>query len=269
MRRASSSSTVSICSQIVSALEDNYMFLGNCGDGRSCFLVDPADPRQALEAAKSMDLEIAAVLTTHKHDDHTAGNRVIAQALPGIPIYGPAECDSTYHAISHIVKERDIIEIGATKITVLDTPYHTAGHVSYFAEQEGAVPALFCGDALFVGGCGRFFEGNGADMVATFDKIFELPTETEVFCGHEYTESNLRFALSVDPENDYLLEKVDRVTEWRERGLPSLPSTLGEELSTNPFARLNHRAIRKAVKSPDSATEADVASLLRDMKDKF
>ena len=194
-----------------------------------------------MRAADELQLDIVAILTTHKHEDHTAGNKRIACDLPGLPIYGPIECKEKEHAITHFVHEGDVIEIGATKFTVMETPYHTSGHISYFAERPAEAdvpPALFCGDALFVGGCGRFFEGDGADMVATFDKIFLLPSETEVFCGHEYTLSNYEFALSVDPHNNYLIELADKAKSLRAHGLPTVPSTIGNEQSANPFAQL-------------------------------
>jgi hydroxyacylglutathione hydrolase len=252
---------------IVAAFDDNYIYVGDCGDGG--FLVDPADPVAALGAARALGLDVVAVLTTHKHEDHTAGNADIVRACPGVPVYGPRECDEEVHAVTHFVGEGDVIEIGRTRFTVLDTPYHTSGHVSYFAEQERATPALFCGDALFIGGCGRFFEGDGAGMVAAFDKMLQLPSETQIFCGHEYTLSNYEFALSVDPGNDYLVEQVERAKALRAQGLPTVPSTIGDEQSANPFARLNHRAIRMAVKPPDGATEAEMADLLRAMKNNF
>ena len=253
---------------IVAAFDDNYMFVGDLGDGKG-FLVDPAEPDAALGAARDLGLDIVAVLTTHKHEDHTAGNVAISCACPGVLVYGPRECDEEAHAITHYVGDSDMIYLGQTKITVLDTAYHTSGHVSYFVDQPGATPALFCGDSLFVGGCGRFFEGDGADMVAAFDKMFQYPELTQVFCGHEYTLTNFEFALSVDPGNDYLLKQVERAKALRAQGLPTVPSTLGDERSANPFARLNHRAVRMAVDSPHSATEAEIADLLRDMKNNF
>ena len=160
------------------------IFVGNVVMG-SPIPHDPADPDAAMRAADELQLDIVAILTTHKHEDHTAGNKRIACDLPGLPVYGPIECKEKEHAITHFVREGDAIEIGSTKFTVMETPYHTSGHISYFAERPAEAdvpPALFCGDALFVGGCGRFFEGDAQIWWRPSTK-YSIATETEVFCG--------------------------------------------------------------------------------------
>jgi len=288
----------SLVCAIVPTLEDNYCFIIQCNNITK-ILVDPADPLTVKQSLDRLHTEVPrgleAILTTHKHSDHTGGNFSLCQMFNGtfvgssgqlakdqtgqdhvVQVYGPKN-DGPIPNMTHPVKGGDSFQLAgsAIVINVLDTPYHTSGHISYLVEKRGCPPALFCGDSLFVGGCGRFFEGTGKDMVRTFKKFKRLRKDTEVYCGHEYTLSNLEFALSVDPDNVRLQQKYEWAVDRRKEGLPTVPSTIGDELEYNPFMRCDAPEIQEAVGGvPDGIkkgmdTEAYVADRLREMKNSF
>ena len=274
----------SVCTAVVPAFDDNYIYAcrshGRVGPA-GAVLVDPADPAPALEAVGNGD-GVAAVLVTHKHADHWNAKAALAisRRNPEVRVYAPSAAaeGETLPGVTDEVQGGDEFGVGDLWVRVLDTPYHTRGHISYVVEKlPGGIsaptsrppPALFCGDAMFVGGCGRFFEGDGNQLMAAFEQFRELPPETQVFCGHEYTESNLQFALHVDPHNTALQNKMRWVQARRAEGLPTVPSTLGEEWSYNPFARVSEPEIRAAVGAHAGATDGEVADLLRAMKDNF
>jgi len=301
----------SIVDTIVPMFDDNYAFVITV-NYTTRVVVDPAEPLVVKKVLDRLHTEVPkgleAVLTTHKHDDHTSGNFAFSQMYGGavaggllhkatgapsstqesvigykLKVYGPAN-DGPIPSMTHPVKQGDVFHLGATlminpnetyqntgaiKVKVINTPFHTSGHISYLLEKVGAPPALFCGDTLFVGGCGRFFEGNGHDMVKTFNKFKKLKKNTEVYCGHEYTIDNLKFALSVDPENVDLIEKYEWAVKRTAEGQPTIPTTIGDELKYNPFLRCDTDVIRNAVNAKKTDTEGDVADKLRDMKNMF
>lgn len=205
--------------------------------------VDPADADTFLSFAscKFGGARPTHVLTTHKHWDHAGGNRDMARAVPGLVVYGSAYEDIP--ACTQAVREGDEFAIGASNLRarVLFTPCHTRGHILYYvrdsAAPDDAPGVLFSGDTLFVGGCGRFFEGDGAQMYEAMGKIAALPRNTYVFCGHEYTAKNLAFAQSVDADNEALQRKVEAVKRQRAAGEATVPSTVGDELAYNVFMR--------------------------------
>ena len=164
-----------------------------------------------------------------------------------------------------MVDERSSVPFAGHNFQVLSTPCHTAGHVSYWLGKTNP-PMLFCGDTLFVGGCGRFFEGTPSQMVASLQKLSSLPPETLVCCGHEYTLSNMRFAAQVDPNNPAVLNKLAWAEEQTSQGLSTVPSTLGEELEYNPFMRLGEKSIRSSLGFTSSCTDTKVMQRLREMK---
>eukprot|EP00190_Bangiopsis_sp_CCMP1999_P005776 CAMPEP_0198726182 /NCGR_PEP_ID=MMETSP1475-20131203/3324_1 /TAXON_ID= ORGANISM="Unidentified sp., Strain CCMP1999" /NCGR_SAMPLE_ID=MMETSP1475 /ASSEMBLY_ACC=CAM_ASM_001111 /LENGTH=217 /DNA_ID=CAMNT_0044488085 /DNA_START=232 /DNA_END=885 /DNA_ORIENTATION=+ len=216
-----------------------------------------------IEAAEKEDVELTTVLTTHHHWDHAGGNDEIKKLLPKLKIYGP-KTDNIPSA-TDLVEDGDQVQIVGSDETfqVLGTPCHTRGHVCYYSSSTGSV---FTGDTLFLGGCGRFFEGDAKDMYSSLEKLAALPSDTRVFCGHEYTLSNLKFALSVDPDNQAIKDKIKWSEDRRKEGLPTVPGTVGEELTYNPFMRTKVDSIQQTVKAN---RPEQVMKLLRERKNRF
>jgi hydroxyacylglutathione hydrolase len=214
---------------IVPAFQDNYLWLIH--DGKHAAVVDPGDAAPILAALETHRLSLSAILLTHHHADHVGGVPVLLQRYD-VPVFGPRR--EAIQQITHPLGEGDTITLQELDLTlsVLDVPGHTRGHIAYFAPEQ---QWLFCGDTLFAGGCGRLFEGTPEQMVASLGKLAALPDATEVYCAHEYTLSNLRFAQEVDPDNADLRVRMQNVQAKRERGIPTVPSTIGMEKSTNPF----------------------------------
>jgi hydroxyacylglutathione hydrolase len=183
---------------------------------------------------------LAAILATHHHGDHVGGIRDLLARWP-VPVFGPAH--EAIPGRTHALAEGESIVVPGIglALSVLDIPGHTAGHIAYVGDG-----ILFCGDTLFAAGCGRLFEGTPAQMVSSLDKLSVLPEATRVYCGHEYTLANLRFALAVEPGSAALVERQAREQAKRERGLPTLPSTIGDERATNPFLRAGVPTLRAA-----------------------
>ena len=233
----------------VPVLRDNYVWLIRDEGSAETAAVDPSVGPPVLEAAAQRGWQITQVLNTHWHPDHTGGNQAIHEAT-GAPVTGPEEVTRVYQP-DRIVAEGDRIKVGSWEAEVWDIPAHTAGHVAlYFARAK----AVFVGDTLFAMGCGRLFEGTAAQMHANLQRLAGLPEDTRVYCGHEYTLANARFAVTVDPDNQALAERLALVEARRERGECTLPTTIGEERVTNPFMR---------------APDAEEFARLRAMKDSF
>lgn len=215
----------------VPAFQDNYLWLIH--DGTHAVAVDPGDATPILAALGEHRLTLAAILLTHHHADHVGGVATLLDRFP-VPVYGPANDNIAYVTVK--LKEGDAVQLvaPALRLQVLDVPGHTLGHIAYYASEQ---QWLFCGDTLFAGGCGRLFEGTPEQMAASLIKLAALPDATLVYCAHEYTLSNLRFALEVDPGNDDLKQRAHLERARRDRGEPTVPSTLGVEKATNPFLR--------------------------------
>ncbi|AVR96774.1 hydroxyacylglutathione hydrolase [Pseudoduganella armeniaca] len=226
----------------VPAFNDNYLWLIH--DGRHAAVVDPGDAGPVLAALERHGLSLHAILLTHHHADHIGGVPQLLQHY-AVPVFGP--CGDGIAAVTEPLAEGDTIQVPGLELmlTVLDVPGHTKGHIAYV--HQGATPMLFCGDTLFAGGCGRIFEGTPEQMAASLDKLAALPPGTRVYCAHEYTLSNLRFAAAVEPDNVALYERIDAETAKRERGEPTVPSTIGLERATNPFLRYRERAIARTL----------------------
>ncbi|KAE8896535.1 hypothetical protein PF005_g15704 [Phytophthora fragariae] len=256
--------------RVVPMLEDNYGYVVVDETNHTMFAVDPAEPSKILPVLKKEETtrkrEFLGVLTTHKHADHAGGNEEMAEKYPGVMIAGPE--NELIPARNRPVNGGDKFKIGAASVKVLDVSCHTKAHVAYVVTGDADTPPLlFPGDTLFVGGCGRFFEGTAEDMYrALYEVILTLPKDTKVYCGHEYTMSNLRFALSVDPSNQALREKIAAVRIRRAKNLPSVPSSLREEMLYNPFLRVHNETIRTAVGGTDPIS---VLENLRRRKDSF
>jgi hydroxyacylglutathione hydrolase len=249
----------------VPAFDDNYIWLIR-GEGRNVAIVDPGDADAVASILEAKGLQAVAVLCTHHHWDHTGGNLAL-QARYDIPVYGPAS--ERIPGITHPLRDGDRVELADfdPPLDVIEVPGHTAGHIAYYGKD-----LLFCGDTLFSGGCGRLFEGTAAQMHESLTRLAALPETTRVYCAHEYTESNLRFALTVEPGNPEIRARLNDVRALRARGEPSVPSTLGVEKLTNPFLRCGEGAVRDAVESHTGrvlGAEVDVFTELRRWKDGF
>jgi hydroxyacylglutathione hydrolase len=250
------------------AFEDNYFWLvhGAAEASRKVAVVDPGDEAPVLAALEAQGLDLAVILVTHHHGDHIGGVAALAARF-GVPVYGPAGEDIP--ARTTALREGDEVALAALglRFRVFDVPGHTAGHIAYYGHG-----ALFCGDTLFSGGCGRLFEGTPSQMLASLDKLAKLPPETRVYCAHEYTASNLRFAAAVEPSNAELLEYQGRVTTLRARNEATIPTTIGLELRVNPFLRTRLGAVRAAAAAHAGSPPADDAAafaVVREWKNGF
>lgn len=211
----------------IPALADNYIWVLSDEAGK-CLIVDPGEASVVLERIAEECWQPQAILLTHHHHDHVDGVSALVNAFPDIVVYGPQETKNK--GTTHIVGDGDKVNVLGLEFEVLATPGHTLGHISWFSS-----PWLFCGDTLFSGGCGRLFEGTALQMYHSFQRLNQLPEQTLICCSHEYTLSNLNFALSILPENSDLNEYFLKVKELRAKNQPTLPSTLAQERKINVF----------------------------------
>ncbi|OYY91977.1 MAG: hydroxyacylglutathione hydrolase [Sphingomonas sp. 28-66-16] len=217
----------------IPALSDNYIWLVHDAASGETMVVDPAVADPVLAAATERDWTISAIWNTHWHPDHTGGNAAI-KAATGAVVIGPADEAARIPTLDRLVGEGDIVRLGAHAATVFETPAHTAGHISYYFADDDAI---FVGDTLFAMGCGRLFEGSADQMYANMQRYAALPDATAVYCAHEYTESNGRYALVAEPENGAIRERMTAVMAARAGGAATVPTTIGLERATNPFLR--------------------------------
>lgn len=232
-------------------------------DGKAA-VVDPGDAAPVMAQLEREGLELVAILNTHHHGDHVGGNRALLARWP-VPVYGPAR--ETIPGVTRTLVEGDtftVPEIGL-ELSVLDVPGHTAGHIACVGRLADG-PIVFCGDTLFAGGCGRLFEGTPAQMVHSLSKLAALPADTRVFCGHEYTVANLRFAQAVEPANVLLQQRRVREQAKRDRGEPTVPSTIAEERETNPFLRVDQPAVRAAAEQHAGRPLADRVAVFAEVR---
>ena len=218
----------------VTCLKDNYAYLV-CDDGGACAIVDPSEAGPVLAAVRAHGLSPTAIWNTHHHYDHVGGNEELAKAFGISDVYGHASDRGRIPAQTKFIQEGDRFALGETPVSILHIPGHTLGAVAYVL--GGAEPAVFTGDTLFVAGCGRLFEGTPEMMFASLGKLAALPDETRVYCGHEYTEANLRFAREIEPDNAAVREAAAAAGATRERGGPTVPSRIADEKRINPFVR--------------------------------
>jgi hydroxyacylglutathione hydrolase len=231
----------------VPVLSDNYVYLAHDAASGETAVIDPAVAEPVLAAAEARGWRITQILNTHWHPDHVGANAAI-KAATGCHVTGPLAEASKIPGIDRTVVEGDEVRIGDHVGRVIDVPGHTAGHNAYHFVDDGV---LFCGDTLFAMGCGRLFEGTPAQMFASLGKLMALPDPTLVYCAHEYTAANGRFALTVEPDNADLQARMADVLAAREAGRPTVPSTIGLERATNPFTRaasVDEFAVRRSGK---------------------
>jgi hydroxyacylglutathione hydrolase len=233
----------------IPVLRDNYVYLIHDGDSGATGIVDPAVAAPVLAACGETGWRLTHILNTHHHADHTGGNLEL-KAATGCIVVGPRADRARIPGIDVEVGDGESYRFGGHHAKVFDVPGHTRGHIAYWFEDSSA---LFCGDTLFIMGCGRLFEGTPAQMWQSLGKLKSLPAETRIYCAHEYTQNNARFALTVDPGNADLRARARRVDELRIKNLPTVPGTIGEELLTNPFLRADQPDLQQAVGTPGDA----------------
>ncbi|MHB2267024.1 hydroxyacylglutathione hydrolase [Aliihoeflea sp. PC F10.4] len=241
---------------------DNFGILIRDEDTGEVVLIDAPEEGSILDAIERTGWTPSVLFVTHHHSDHVEANLALKDRF-GLKIVGPKAEASKIPGIDETVAEGSALTFGGKPVRVIETPGHTAGHVSYYFEEAGIA---FTADTLFALGCGRLFEGDAATMHASLSKLAALPDETIVYCGHEYTLSNARFALTVDPQNAALKERAAKIEALRADGKPTLPTTIGLEKQTNPFLRPHDPAIRKTL-GMESASDAAVFAEIRKRKD--
>ncbi|HSH98438.1 MAG: hydroxyacylglutathione hydrolase [Methylophilaceae bacterium] len=245
----------------IPAFEDNYIWL--LQNGAHAVVIDPGDATPVLAALKEQSLKLDAILITHHHSDHIGGVRDLLANDANTIVYAPAK--EQFDFAHNRVKESDEIALPSISLNlkVMEVPGHTLGHVAYYDEYS-----LFCGDTLFGAGCGRLFEGTPLQMHQSLQRLAKLPSDIDVYCTHEYTAHNIRFALTVDSENQSLLQRQQETRSARKSGLPTLPSKLSLELATNPFLRCGDMSLKNTINMPN-ANEIEVFTKIREMRNHF
>ena len=254
----------------ICAFSDNYIWA--ITDHEQVVVVDPGDAAPVIEFIEKRNLTLAGILVTHYHPDHIGGIGQLINGHPDIPVWSPANEIVPHSTFS--LKEGDIVSLPIENISlnVLDVPAHTAGHIAYTGKLPNGQPILFSGDTLFSSGCGRLFEGTAEQMLTAMKKISALPDNTLVYCTHEYTLSNLAFAMAVEPENIDIQQRALEVTTLREQNTPSIPCLLGSEKKVNPFLRWDIPQLKYTVEDwADEKLEDEISlfAAVRRWKDVF
>lgn len=250
----------------VPAFNDNYLWLIH--DGTHAAVVDPGDAAPIIDALRTHDLTLVAILLTHHHNDHVGGVPALLQHAK-VPVYAPR--NDRIGNVTTTLSEGDNVRIPELdlRLSVLDVPGHTRGHIAYVAKEQGW---LFCGDTLFAGGCGRLFEGTPEQMLHSLDKLAALPDDTKVYCAHEYTVSNLRFAHAAEPGNQAVSQRLVAEQAKRARNEPTVPSNIALEKATNPFLRAREPAIVQTLQREGRVQGDDTVAVfgaLREWKNNF
>lgn len=246
---------------------DNYGYLLIDEHSNNCALIDiSGQPEIMLRVVGENNVLPLMILTTHKHWDHAGGNLKMLDAIPTIKIYGSVL--DNVEGCTNFIEDNECLKLGdKISIRCILTPGHTMGHMSYYC-TDGIDKVVFTGDCLFMGGAGKFFEGTGQEMYESlYVRLGSLPPDTKVYCGHEYTLSNYKFALSCEPENTHLLEANEIAKEQRSKNLPTLPSTIEKEVQTNPFMRVVFPTIKALF--PGADTPSEILQAVREAKNKF
>jgi len=251
---------------IVPCLSDNYAYLVWQPGRPEALVVDPSQAEPVLQALRNAGLSLAGILCTHHHFDHIGGIESLLAQCGDVPVYGHHSEGEAIPKHSHGVDDGDEVMAAGLVVRVLHVPGHTRGGVAYLIED-----AVFTGDTLFVAGCGRLFEGTAEQMHASLQKLAALPEATRLYCGHEYTLQNLEFAAYIEPGNAAAREKLERARAQRHNREPTVPSTIREELATNPFLRAQSDSLRRSVERQVRAapTPTEVFAAVRKAKDRF
>ena len=248
----------------IPCLQDNYGYLIHAPDAGLTAAIDTPDANAINAALEAHGWRLTHILNTHHHFDHTGGNLSL-KARWDCVVVGPAADRERIPAIDTALGDGDVYEFGGHSARVFDVPGHTRGHIAYYLEGDGAA---FVGDTLFALGCGRLFEGTPGQMWTSLQKLLALPDATRVYCAHEYTEANARFALTVDPDNEALVRRAGEVRRARARGEPTVPTSIGLERRTNPFLRPQSETLRRSLDMLDSS-DVEVFAEVRGRKDRF
>jgi len=258
---------------VIKAFSDNYIWA--IINNNSLALVDPGDANVCIEFIEKHQLKLGAILITHHHPDHTGGIEKLRsycqnQQWP-LTVYGPKNENIPFNNVKLV--EKDTVDLADMSISlqVIDLPGHTLGHIAYFTNNSNE-PSLFCGDTLFSGGCGRLFEGSPQQMLNSLTKLANLPENTKVYCAHEYTQANLKFALTVEPDNQALVDYSKRVNELRAQKQATIPTSIRVEKQVNPFLRSHEATVQASAMKFDNTPQTsaiDTFTAIRRWKDQF
>ena len=251
----------------IRALSDNYVWI--LVEGEQAIIVDPGEAKPVLETFNELKLDLKGIIITHHHFDHTGGIQELKDQF-NCDVFGPG--GGHIQGISNPLNDNEEFDLLGKKFIALATPGHTLDQLAYYSEEACSEPILFCGDTLFSAGCGRIFEGTPLQMHESISRFSILPENTKVYCGHEYTQSNLAFAITVEPDNQFIKNKIKEVNNLRESDKETLPSDIGSELKINPFMRCEEKTVIDAATnySGNQLKEPhEVLGVIRDWKDNF
>ncbi len=253
----------------VPQLSENYAYLIIDDASGQCGVVDCSEADKVLAEVDRRGLKLVAALPTHWHPDHVGGNLDLARAIAGLRVYGARGEAGRIPAMTDEVDDGSEVAVGPIRGRVIGIPAHTSGHIAYYFPS---LKAVFTGDTLFIAGCGRVFEGKAETMVASLARLSALPDDTQVYCGHEYTEKNLQFALTLEPGNPALKAKYEWARQMRAGGKFTIPSSIGDEKRFNPFLRTDSPELRASLKKIDPSLGNDAVAIFaktRELKDRF
>lgn len=253
----------------IPCLSDNYAYLVRCDETGATAVVDVSEAAPVLQALTEAGGRLDAILSTHHHPDHVGGNDEVLARYPGIPVYGHVSDRGRIPGQTIFLADEATFAIGNLHVRALHVPGHTTGAVTYVVAGENDTVALFTGDTLFCAGAGRIFEGTPEMMAHSLAILAALPADAWVYCGHEYTLANLRFAAYAEPDNHDVSEALERVTALRANGQPTIGTTIADELRTNPFLRLDSASLRQKLRIPKDAGPAKALAVVRAAKNAF
>jgi hydroxyacylglutathione hydrolase len=263
----------------IPCLKDNYAYLVVCETTGAAAVVDPSEAGPVIEVVEREGVALEAIWNTHHHWDHTGGNKDLLSAYPELEVIAHASDRGRIPGQTTFVEDGEEITLGKeVRARIIHNPGHTSGAISYHlgaggaGDAGGTAGAVFTGDTLFLAGCGRLFEGTPAQMHASLERLAALPDQTRVYCGHEYTASNLRFAAAVEPGNEAVQARAREVAAASEAGAPSVPGTMAEERATNPFLRVHLPEVAAAARATERVandTPLEIFAALRRWKDRF